>query len=559
MGKTEKLLFAVMLCCLVARPFKVFSQTDDCPTEGGLTIQPGQMNPLGIQQYLSKYANALNEVEDVICCLPESYRNQFVIMHSSNSAQHSDVFGPRAILFDIEPGNHLYPVPKLQCAISFNGGQSHLGNPHNLELLCDNRTTGELEFFDIAKKNGKFELGQRNPQSCVSCHGSLGKVGQGGLRPIFEDIDQWTRAVQGTHSCGGEETLARALENATRDVFRSNKRYKCLNQTAAESRHFSGQSTSTAPDLTPFDLALARTNARRTARVLKASEKFEHFQYAIVGSLVCFNETVSPRETAWNTGEDLSGWIPNEVLAQMRRTDWLPKEFAESSDLNSLIREKLSKSIVDYERIDKAQIKAAQQLKSGKRTEFDFYRGPLNTCNNMRRQMDSIAPATLTKPKNITVLDRYKAANAVNGFRGRSPNPHFRFLLESRGVHGGDFSMDLVGNSYNRATDLLAIELFANLPPKSKLRRVLINMFNYETERSRRLASIPPRAGLPSVAEMEKIKIEQKRDEEYREKIKGKACIELKNLSFKSLKHMHNLAEYRSGPSAPLQEKPTQR
>lgn len=547
------------LWMLAVTPTEALAQTGLCPTENGQELPAADLNPVGIQQYLSKYATKLKSVEDVVCCLPQSYRDQFSIMHSSNSAQHSDLFGPRAILFDVEPGDDRLPVPQLKCAISFNGGEAHFGNPNNLELMCNNKSTKEIELYDIAQRNGKFELGERNPQACVLCHGSGGRTGTGGLRPIFEDVDQWTRAVQGIHACGAEETLSRALEKATQTVFKSNNRYKCLNQKIATARHFSGSLTSTAPDLTTLDLALMRLNARRTAKVLKDSKDYEQFQFALVGSLLCLDNKNDGLGEPWNSGGNLADWIPAKLLSQMNGTTWLPAEFAERSDLSALVREQLTQSASEFENISIGQIKAVKDLQAGKKPQFDFYRGPFNTCNNIKPQIEKIAPSSANGYGMVSTLDRYKAANTVHAFRGRRPNPQFRFLLESRGIYAGDFSMDVVGGSYRRSTDLLAAEIFVNAPLGSPLHKIGLDFFKPARDRAAKLGSAASSVSPTNTTDIEKIKAEQEKESADFEIIKRRSCSQLKKLSLEALKNLAEKGSADQTVTAPSAAKPIRR
>lgn len=546
-----------VLCMLTLTPSQSLTQTALCPTENGQELSAADLNPIGIQHYLSKHAEKLKSVEDVVCCLPQTYRDQFSIMHSSNSAQHSDLFGPRAILFDVEPGSDRFPVPQLKCAISFNGGEAHFGNPNNLELMCNNKSTEEVELFDISQRNGKFELGERNPQVCVSCHGSIGKIGAGGLRPIFEDIDQWTRAVQGIHACGAEETLSRALERATQTVFKSNTRYRCLNQKIATARHFSGSSTSTAPDLAIFDSALMRLNARRTAKVLKESKNYQQFQFALLGSLICLNDNVRGPGEAWNAGGDFADWIPERILSQMTGTTWLPTEFTERSDLSSLVREKLIKSAAEFEDIKIGQLRAVKELEAGKKPEFDFYRGPLSTCNDIKTQIEKISPPVANGSGPVSTLDRYKAANTVQAFRGGRPNPQFRFLLESRGIHAGDFSMDIVGSSYHRSTDLLAAEIFSNASPGSPLHKIGLDLLKPARDSVVKSRSTSSRSVETNMAE--KIRAEQEKESADSEAVKRRSCSQLKKLSFAALQSLTETAGSRKTVPAHSEQRPVRR
>lgn len=333
-----------------------------CPTKTKEPIDIAAMTPLGIEKFLEANAAELKDVADIICCLPEPYKDKFVIMHSSIAAQNSDVFGPRAILFQTLPGDQ--GKPKLQCAISFNGGDHHLNNSQNLEVMCNNEETKEVEFYDIARKGDRFRLSEKNPATCMLCHGSGGKLGPGGPRTIFEEFDNWTRAVQGVHACREELPLSRAIEKTAEKVFETNPRYKCLNQVAAKTRHFSGKFSSTAPELGLFDKLMAGMNSRRTARLVKSTEDFERMKYAIMGSMLCFDGHAC-RGSEEKCFTDFQEWIPESRLKEMKDTSRLSKPIRTSSDLQSTVRLALQKDAESIPQIARSQQMAVKALEKG--------------------------------------------------------------------------------------------------------------------------------------------------------------------------------------------------
>src|SRR4051812_31299122 len=76
-------------------------------------------------QYQTK---AIKSVEDFVCCLPEVYRQNYIVGRNSIAGQNGDPDNPRVIMFN--------PNGPLKAAISFNGGGPDLkqalngGGPH---------------------------------------------------------------------------------------------------------------------------------------------------------------------------------------------------------------------------------------------------------------------------------------------------------------------------------------------------------------------------------------------------------------------------------------------
>src|SRR5262245_8526115 len=63
--------------------------------------------------------------DDLACCLPKVYRDNYVVAHSSISAQMSHYHNPRVIMFD----------PIRRVFISISGGDPDLPQSTNMEIF----------------------------------------------------------------------------------------------------------------------------------------------------------------------------------------------------------------------------------------------------------------------------------------------------------------------------------------------------------------------------------------------------------------------------------------
>lgn len=66
-----------------------------------------------------------SSAEDLICCLPKTLRDNYVVAHSSLSAQSSHYHNPRVILFDLAKS----------IFISVSGGDPDFPQSSNIEIM----------------------------------------------------------------------------------------------------------------------------------------------------------------------------------------------------------------------------------------------------------------------------------------------------------------------------------------------------------------------------------------------------------------------------------------
>lgn len=442
-----------------------WAKSTDCTAAQGQRLTEAQMNPGDFGAYLRD--SGLKTVDDTLCCLPKSYLSNFTIVHSSASAQTSDVDRVRVMVHnDLKAKDNVATQP-LQMVLTINGGGDDLNNTANMEVLFNNQRAGEGELYDADFSGGTPHV-TKNPESCLRCHGDQGALPIGGPKTIFEDVDQWTRVVQGTHGCGNEPELSRAIERRVQKAFLSNPRYRCLDQDVATTDHLRGQLTSIAKDITPLHNQLVDMNARRYARYLRTTPDYERFKYVAVGSILCDPE--AEKFTDAKTGRDnLNAWIPATARRQLRDVSTLNENLPTSAFLNKA-HATLVRSEQEMKRTDIKIGQAAQALDRGEQPDIDVYRGPLDTCANTPAESRfKQIKGSLTGPP---TLDAYKIDTALRGVRGSTFNPWFRYVFEARGVRIDNFAMDPLAQAYPSMPVGLDFALMALEPPNSPLGRI---------------------------------------------------------------------------------------
>lgn len=497
-----------------------------CPTSSHQLIEERDVTPDGLKIFIEQHNEQLRSPDDLVCCLPRSYRQNFVIMHSSMAAQNSDILGPRVISFGTD-GNNSAP-PMLQAALSINGGAHYLNNHNNIEIAYNNPANDEVEFYDFDFTSGHGHRSEKNPMACIRCHGTDDHVGLGGMKTVFEDFDQWTRAVQGIHLNQNEQPLARAIERATERVFRSNRRYRCLDQEIAVKHHFSGHDSSTAPELAVFDFLLATLNDRRVAKVIRQTDQYEKFKYAIIGSLACFDIECHMAEndsTINGCESNFNGWIPEAVTQSMMNTDFILFQSLKNGDILSHARAAYQESAQYLKYVLARQPSIIEKLDKGENPDIEIYRGPLNPSDGdyaLENRMTKLS-RKLVGPR---TLDIYKADTEMRAVRQEGFNPFFRYLFEARGIGVSDFSMDMApAGSYTRSPSILTVDYLM----KSEVKGSPLQQLKEEM--------IAAQLVVPDHPSIDLLKFQPSEQSQEVHKVRRRVCEKLKSLSYQALSH----------------------
>ena len=405
-----------LLALLIGFGVWVDAATDPrCPSKDHVLMDEQRMTPVDFGLFIER--NNLKDPGEVTCCMPLSYRKNFVVAHSSISAQSSDIHGPRILMFNpINPDGLGAPTKKLNAVISINGGGPNLTNGANVEMGYVNSESKELDFHDFDLSGAKVIASGRNPARCIQCHGTRGVIAAGGAKPIFEPLDQWTRFVGGVHSCGAEIDLRDEIMKSTLKTLTSNPRYRCLDPSdilAAAKKN--NDPVPFFKELTDLDHALSVTNARRFARYLKTTPDYDRFKYAAIGTMACVLAS-EDEDKFENENRDLGDWIPPQVNQSLRNVSAINSDLLKAQPLEAA-RVLLQRSEELRLKFGRRQARATQDMVAGKDGDLDFYRGPLSNCHGngtVKMRMAAIKHS-LVGP---STLDLYKIDSATRGFRG---------------------------------------------------------------------------------------------------------------------------------------------
>lgn len=129
-----------------------------------------------------------NNLASLIASLPESFRENYVLMHHSRSAQRATPLKPRVIMF----GN----TAKLMMSYSdFKKGES--GECETLETIEFSDKENRFTMREVKFCNGQVEYSQDNPASCLFCHQSRDRQISGNdPRPNWEPYNLWPQTYQ---------------------------------------------------------------------------------------------------------------------------------------------------------------------------------------------------------------------------------------------------------------------------------------------------------------------------------------------------------------------------
>lgn len=460
-------LSALALMASFAHFTMAAAKDPQCKANGGVTLHENLMNPIGLKAYITQNRSQLKTVDDVICCLPLSYRKNFIFIHSSLSAQSSDVRRPRTLLFNPLNTKHVLQMNEdLNMVLSFNGGGDDLTNSDNIEILYHNPISKEAEFYDLDLSRGKMHMSGANPAQCMQCHGSGGQWEGFGAKPIFENVDQWTNVVNGVHTCEAEDQLGPQIVRTTRLGIASNTRYRCLDSSAL--REYLREDRNLPSSINALDVALRKKNGRRMAKYLRSTPDYEKYKYASLGSLLCFGDRErGTDETTENV--NFEGWLPESVIKTITDTNAIRKDVLQSKDLVKFVDNQIQSDATKMLALNEQQKSAALALKKGELSPIRFHRGFLSVCHDLNDKgaKEKIKfRKTQVGPK---TLDQYKADSLIRGFRGEKFNPFFRYLYEGRGLSLNEASMEPLSDQYPGSPSLEALALMQAETPESEI------------------------------------------------------------------------------------------
>jgi hypothetical protein len=245
-------------------------------------------NELDSQQFTS--------IEAFLAALTQDYRSSYALMYDSNSLQRATPLEPRVISYGTD----------ASLILAFNSGDSTLGGSDTVELIQFNEPETKFEFYEISKSSltGKLQLTSETTK-CEACHRS-------DPRPNWQPYDNWPGAY------GSNDDMLAAVPTEQTNfadfvkVAANNPRYATLLNLSSSS---SGDEVIGSTPNTALINRIAQWNYMRAARLVRASQNYAAYKYAILGSADCYSsfEEFFPKNnqppTNWNTlGGSQDGW-----------------------------------------------------------------------------------------------------------------------------------------------------------------------------------------------------------------------------------------------------------
>jgi hypothetical protein len=259
-------------------------------------------------------SNRIRSIDELLPCLPADVRRDFTLVYGSRSPERysASPSHPRVILFG--PDAHLL--------MAFTGDP---GKPFFDRLqLIEFRNEGSRFFFAEASFPGSGPpIFQESPVACTTCHGDDG-------RPIWDAYDLWPGVYGSSHDLLHPGSRERRYYEAFLARGRHESRYRWLDWTKnSPVPPYHDDIMTWDPDVFPnlrLSKLLARYNAKRIARSIEQSPRYESEKYRIVrGLLGC-----EPLGVPLNLSDEVSRSLRQSFAAKVRRN----RDFGPTQDLD---------------------------------------------------------------------------------------------------------------------------------------------------------------------------------------------------------------------------------
>ena len=262
-------------------------------------------------------SHSVRDIQSFVCCLPQEYRSNFAVAHSSQAAQNGTPENPRVLMF-----NDLRTAGGLNMSLSINSGAAGMRQADSVEIAFRNPRNGSVEYYDMNFASGSPRMSNSNPAACMSCHGQYGSnFEHGGARPLFRSGDRWPTFVGGTGRCQAVEDnlFARSSQRAVAAI-RTTPRFQCLDQNQLGSGKKGGSSESIDgnerlhANLVRLSSALTRLNTVRAAALVMNVAHYNQFKYFLLGYDQCASVTKT------------TDWLPAQKMSELyARVKLLPQ------------------------------------------------------------------------------------------------------------------------------------------------------------------------------------------------------------------------------------------
>ena len=296
-----------------------------CVTQVSFAREIDSIFDLKLQALITGAGN----IQELVSSLPGEIKERAIYIHDSHSLQNASVSNPRVLFFSRDG--------RLSFTVSSIGEKKD-----EIEAIEFSEKKKEFQFYSLRFKSG-FLISKRQTSECTRCHGS-------DLRPNWDPHPRWN-GVFGSH----KEGLFSSDEIKRLEIFKNsiikNSIYSSLSQHFFEKNTLSSLSSINHY----YTRVISEKNFQRIARILKNTNYFNQFKYAILASLGCSFETAPIHLFPDDWKSEARELRLNLPMAGDQRYDYnLIEWFAtysgiETSKLSMIFdEEKLSKGIPSY-------------------------------------------------------------------------------------------------------------------------------------------------------------------------------------------------------------------
>jgi len=203
--------------------------------------------------------------------LPESFRSQYVLAHTSKSEQFASAEQPRVIMFS----------PDAKLIIAFTGDENKDGGKL-LEIIHFDDESGAFEFEEFAFRD-KIKVSEKNPPRCESCHLNA-------LRPNWSQYPNWPGFYGEDDNGIKADERKKLLALVSPGVLKS--RYNFLAQfhhnyiEPSTDRGEAGRNRPKGSTNIRFGVELGRLNHLRIAKQIMGAKEYIKYKYFLAAVII---------------------------------------------------------------------------------------------------------------------------------------------------------------------------------------------------------------------------------------------------------------------------------
>lgn len=355
--------FSVFLLATIARG-------NDCKLDR--TLSTADLNPRTMKERFSD--PNIQSIGDAICCLPQDFRDNVMVINHSLSAQQ----GLRVLLGDF--GKH-----DMMLSISGETNENRNGR-YKIEVITqdsESRTSLSEAHFD---ENKKFKLAS-NPTKCASCHSGSPTPYRTRLsenRLVFEDFP-WVRANSGLFGSPAKECepislYLQEIGDHKRSLAVQQDKFRCIDEDLIMNSvvNFSEE------------LRVIDHDKERQKRLLRAHD-VEKFSELMLGIFSC----IDFKSDGGKAGTSPYGeWIPEPLLSKSQ-------SYAYDNSVVGQSIQSVLQTAKEREARDRAEVlNAASRLRRIPRDQLKYTSAPWLNLDKVGVQCEQMGDAQRLRERN---------------------------------------------------------------------------------------------------------------------------------------------------------------